>query len=283
MEKEICIKNIRRVQLTKPDKVYCITIDDPHEIIIKPPKGKYLYNCFQCNFGMLFGMSFKKFSQTVLEISWSLERTQTFIKDKKLEADVTMMKDRYPDIEPKLWSYYACAQYIRNNFFETYKGLMKRIKRNEEYGKTIGYIRSVAGTIRRFPLLSLATNEEGKWRKDENIKEMAGEVNTCANTDIQSLEVFTIAPAMLNWYHNKNYEKAYIIGTVHDSVDMLVLKEDALQTLEELKEIFEQEYDWQKGIKMPVDFVIVDFNNPKHYMKHGWSLKEFKALKKKEV
>ena len=249
------------------------------------PFATYRQESKEFNFGILFGMSYKKFSQAVLEIKWGLERALQFIVDKGLEADVDVMKDRYPDIEPKLWSYYACAQYIRNNFFETYKGLMKRIKRNEEYGKTIGYVRSVAGTIRRFPLLSLATNEEGKWRKDENIKEMAGEVNTCANTDIQSLEVFTIAPAMLNWYHNKNYEKAYFIGTVHDSVDMLVLKEGALQTLEELKEIFEQEYEWQKGIKMPVDFVIVDFNNPKHYMKHGWSLKEFKALQtsKKEA
>ena len=255
-----------------------MTIKKPHDLIILPINSINPYSISNCNFGMLFGMSFKKFSMTVLELSWSEERVQQFVMDRNLQDSVAAMKEKYPLIEAKLWSYYACADFIRDNFFEGYKGFMKRIKRNEDAGKLKGYVRTLCGAIRRFPLLSLATNEEGRWRKGENIKEMAGQVNTCANTDIQTLESFLMSCLMLKWRESDYYEKGKIIGDTHDSFDSIVEKEGAIETLAEMKKVMETEFEWQTGIKMPVDFVVCDLDpdaKTGHYYKNGWGYKEF--------
>ncbi len=228
------------------------------------------------SFGFLFGSSYKKFSSTSLEPKWDITRVDAYIKENKLEANIPIMTDKHPDIEPILWKYYVVAQDIRTTFFNTYKGLMERIKRNEVLGKTQGYIRSYHGCIRRVPLLSLSTTGDGRWRKGDSMKEMAGLVNICANTDIQSLEICILALAMTQW--NKLYnDKAMMIGTVHDSVDFVMNRDGATTTIELIREVFEHEEDWQLGVKFLIEFVIADMDNEEvdHYYKHGYSYEKF--------
>lgn len=230
------------------------------------------------NFGMIFGMSFKKFSSSTLETSWSYERVQEFVKERHLEDIVKEMQEKYSNIDSKLWSYYAVAKFIRDNFFDTYKGLMKRIKRNEELGKTVGYIRSFHGGIRRVPLLSLATNPDtGRYRRDENLKEASGLVNICANSTIQTDESAVVAIAALKWNSGDNECKASVetIGFVHDSLDAYVDKDRILEVIPKLKEVFEIEEKWQQGVKFLIDIQIVDLENKDHYYKKGVDFEKF--------
>jgi hypothetical protein len=278
VEYPISIKTIKKTKLESPEDFYCITINKPHEILIKPKFSLIPYSIIQCNFGLIFGMSFKKFSVSVLETAWSEERINEFVKEKKLENTVKWMQDHYPNVEKKIWSYYAVSKFIRDQFFDTYKGLMKRIKRNEQLGKDLGYIRSYHGGIRRVPLLSLSTDENGKWRSGEDIREMANLVNITSNSTIQTDEICVVALAMLEWYKQINPEHSRMIGSIHDSVDGYIEKEQALKTFDKIKEIFERSEEWQKGIKFLIDFVIVDFENPEHYYKKGYDLSQYKEL-----
>jgi hypothetical protein len=223
---------------------------------------------------MIFGMSFKKFSNSALELAWSEDRVNTFIIERGLESEVKAMKEKYPNIEKKLWSYYAVSKFIRDNFFDTYKGLMKRIKRNEDLGKTVGFIRSYHCGIRRVPMLTLAFNEEGRMRKDENMKEIANLVNITSNSTIQTDEICVVALGMLKWAESEYYTQAPIVGTVHDSIDSTIDKENAKVTMLAMKENFESDEDWQLGVKLLVDMTIVDFEDDNQYYKHGVELGE---------
>jgi hypothetical protein len=242
-----------------------------------------------CNFGLIFGMSFKKFSQSVLEVSWSHERIKTFIEEKSLEGQVELIAEKYPVIDPTLWDYYAVATHIRDQFFDTYKGLMERIKRNEAFAKEHGYIRSFHGAIRRLPMLPLCSKEiEGKYgnyigmRTDEDFRNIANLINITSNTSIQSDESITVMRRYADWLREDNpfKDKALIIGFVHDSVDALVEREGAMETIMALKANFETQEPWQKGITFPTDCMVVDLKEPNHYYKHGWKFKKFKDLQK---
>lgn len=246
------------------------------------PFATYRQDSKAINFGMLFGMSFKKFSMATLETAWNIDRVKDFIRDKHLEESVEVMKDRYPDVEEKLWSYYAVSKYIRDNFFDTYKGLMERIKRNEQLGKDLGYIRSHHGGIRRVPMLSLAIGEDGKYRKGENLKEISNLVNITSNTSIQTDEICTVASSMLEWASKDNpyIDFSPIIGTVHDSIDFYTDKDHAVEAIERMKKTFEHTDEWQHGIALLVDITVVDLEREDHYYKHGWENKDFiKAVK----
>ena len=223
------------------------------------------------NFGMIFGVSYKKFSSSSLESGdnpWSLEKVEKFIEENHLEASVDKMADRHLDVEPKLWKYYAVANYIRTFFFESYPGLMDRIKRNEKIGKERGYIRSHHGAIRRVPLLTLGWDSEtSKVRPDEDKSEFAGFVNITSNSTIQTDEVCTIEQRISTW-------KGLQSGTVHDSGDQYMKKTDLKEKLPQLKEHFTFKEKWGRGIIVPIDITVVDFTNPDHYYKHGYEGRE---------
>ena len=223
------------------------------------------------NFGLIFGMTFKKFSK------WNYDRVEAFVKERNLGTTVNEMAQKYPNIDNKLWKYYAVSKFIRDNFFDTYKGLMKRIKRNEKLGKDVGYVRSYHGGIRRVPMLSLSTNEEGKWKQDEDIREMANLVNITANSTIQTDESAVVAIAALKWNSGDNECKASveIIGFVHDSLDAYVDKDRILEVIPKLKEVFEIEEKWQQGVKFLIDIQIVDLENKDHYYKKGVDFEKF--------
>ena len=280
-----------------------ITEEEAVRLKEQEPFATFRQDSKSINFGMIFGMSYKAYSANNLETSWSLERIRTFIKEKKLEGSVDEMMEKYPQIEPKLWEYYAVAKFIRDQFFDSYKGLMERIKRNEAFAKENGFVRSYHGAIRRVPMLALCTEEvEGpqgrlvqRMRKDENMKEIANLVNITSNSTIQTDEAATVMDSVNKWMHSQYGEKfkhvaddeyvlevddetySLVTGTVHDSVDFFVLKEYALEILAELQKTFERLDPWQKGVKFPIDLTIVDIGKGEYYKK-GMKYKKFKEL-----
>jgi DNA polymerase I-like protein with 3'-5' exonuclease and polymerase domains len=227
------------------------------------------------NFGMIFGISYRKFSTSSLETSWKHERVQQFIKDRDLYDKVEKMGDRHMDLEPKLWEYYVVADYLRTQFFETYPGLLDRINRNKLFAMDNGYVRSFHGAIRRVPMLMWAYDSDGKMRKDENGKEIANLVNITSNTTIQTDESVTVNSNINNWIAEES-SIASVVGTIHDSVDFYVQKgPDAIPVLLKIKEMFEENQNWAKGIKFLVDITVCDLADPdNNWYKHGTPIKK---------
>jgi DNA polymerase I-like protein with 3'-5' exonuclease and polymerase domains len=264
--------NIERVTVNRT-----ITEDEFLRLKALKPFSTFRQDSKAINFGLIFGMSFKKFSASTLETKWDFKRVTEFIRERDLNSIVNEMSQKYPNIDQKLWSYYAVAKFIRDQFFDTYKGLMKRIKRNEKLGKDVGYVRSYHGGIRRVPLLTLATNEEGKWRADESFKEMANLVNITANSTIQTDEIAVVAQSMLAWADENNEYIQYApeSGTVHDSIDFYVDKDHALEIFEKMQEVFQHNDKWQNGVMLLCDITIVDLENLDQYYKHGIDYEKF--------
>jgi DNA polymerase I-like protein with 3'-5' exonuclease and polymerase domains len=237
------------------------------------------------NFGMIFGMSFKKFSMDTLEVKWSEEKIDKFIEDKKLQSRIDYMAEKYPLVDSKLWSYYSVSEFLRNQFFESYTGLMDRIKRNEAFAKEHGYIRSFHGAIRRVPMLTFCMGNSGRTRKDEDLREISNLINITSNTSIQTDEVVKVMTSMNIWCSDKNPLKdlGFCIASVHDSLDFWVQKDVAIKVCEEIKAICEKQEDWQKGVKLSVDITIVDLTQKGHFYKHGWSFKQFKKINMKSL
>lgn len=229
------------------------------------------------NFGCLFGISHKRFSANSIEPKWSMERIETFIKAKNLKDSVENMAIKYPTIEARLWKYYAVSNYIIEQFFESYKGFHERIDRNTDFAKEYGYIRSFHGGIRHLPLLTFVTNQEtGQIRKDENFKEVANWINIAANTSIQTDETAKVMGTLSKWCSDNNiyYKYGHPFGTVHDSVDFYVKRDHVVEVCNHIQEEFEKTEDWQKGIKLPIDLLVVDIKDGDYY-KHGSSLEDY--------
>jgi hypothetical protein len=271
------------MQITKRTVTRLLTEEEVIRLKSVSPFEELRQDSKAINFSFLFGASFRKFAKTELEVKWSIEKADDLIEKVDLFDKVIEMQEKYPDEPTKMHKYYACAWYIRDQFFKGYPGLMKRIKRNEEFAKEHGYIRSYHGAIRRVPMLSFCINSEGKPRKSENFKEMANLVNITANTSIQDDEVSTVNPKMVEYEESPLGKTNPMIGMTHDSVDLYVLKETAIETLTEIKELFERaDEQWQHGIKFGIDMKVVDFSNPSHYYKcrDAYSFNQLKELRK---
>jgi DNA polymerase I-like protein with 3'-5' exonuclease and polymerase domains len=242
-----------------------VTEDEFLKLKKSEPFSTYRQDAKSLNFSLLFGASYMRYSESSLETTWTQERIDTFIEAKGLQEDLIDMAKLWADrgVDPKLYSYYTVAQYMRTQFFETYPGLMKRILRNFEKGKDQGYTRSYHGGIRRTPLLTMAFNDEGKMRKHENL---------LANSSIQTDESVTINTLMSSW----DDPRALIIGMVHDSDVLYVERASAPKVIPKLKKHFEAvDPDWQGDLLWPTDCEVYDFTNPKHYYKHGEEAEDF--------
>lgn len=253
----------------EPTKCYCISVPPEHKIYIKS-KEDYL-KIGQCNFSFLFGASYRRFSQSVLETSWTEERVRKFCADKELEDKVEAMGERHSDVEEKYWYYYAASDFIRTQFFEAYKGLSDRMERNSAFAIEHGYVRSFHGGIRRTPLLLWCKDSSGRTRKDEDFKEIAGLLNITANTTIQNDEICVMNPAIDEWERDpSNNENAPIIGMVHDSADMYVRKTKLKETILKLRSVFEKpDVEWQNGILFGIEAIFADLKQEGQYYKHG--------------
>lgn len=251
-----------------------ITEDEFLKLKKQKPFSIYRQDSKAINFGLLFNMSYIRFSSSVLEPNWTLERVESFIEEKGIEEDVIAMQERHQDqgLDPKLYKYYAVASFIKTQFFKTYPGLLKRIKRNEEFAKEHGYLRSFHGGIRRVPLMTMAYGEDGKPRKHENKKELANWINISSNTTIQTDESVTMNSCIADW----DDPRAIIVGTVHDSATLYVEREHAKEILPKLKAHFERvNSSWQGRMLWPTDSEVYDLTNPEHYYKHGIEAKNY--------
>lgn len=233
------------------------------------PFATYRQMAKSVNFGFLFGMASMTFAANTLETSWGQEQVDKFIEDYNLYDKKFEIAQNFPDAEPTFWAYVAVADYIRSTFFKSYPGLMNRIERNKEIGERTGYIRSYHGAIRRVPMLLMKG-------KDDDKKEIANMYNICANTTIQNDEACKILGCMIdfqNWCKENNI-KSYMYGMIHDSVDLVIYRDEVKLVVNKLREIFERQEDWQKGVPLAVDITICDLAAGDHY-KGGLEWKQY--------
>jgi len=209
------------------------------------------------NFSFLFGAAPHTFMRNVLEPMWTKEQASEFVETNKLqdlrEEIVNFLTLKGKDVNYETIDYLTPATYIRNSFFEMYKGLEHRINRNTKIITEQGYTRTYHGVIRRLPLMMLKG-------KDDNFKDIAGYINIGANSEIQSLEVCKIMPALVRiskWFRRMGL-KSRVWGMIHDSVDFYLYKPELEIVIPKIYEMFEKTEEWQKGIPLTVEFHIAD-------------------------
>ena len=222
------------------------------------------------NFGLLFGMSYRTYSKTRLENNWSYDQCEKFIDEHDLRDQKWKIAEFHKSEDPKLWSFYTVSKYFRDIFFKTYPGLNDRIKERRAEGKETGFIRSIHGAIRHtIPLLL-----EGK---DEDKKEVASYLNIAANTDIQNDEAYKVMSSIVEFNRRKKELgfKSRIIGTIHDSVDFIIYKSELKYLYQNhILPVFESQEEWQEGISLAIDMLVVDLMKEGEYYKHGKDIKE---------
>jgi len=151
---------------------------------------------------------------------------------------------------------------------------MQRIEDYRTFAKENGYVRSHHGAIRHVPVLGL-------FGTDDDRKELAGLLNIVVNTTIQNDEACRVMPsieAFETWAEEGGYQ-SYVYGTVHDSADIIIHRDEIDIVLNKVHEIFERYEPWQKGIPLTIDIKIADLTKGEYY-KGG--LKEKAFLKRLE-
>lgn len=273
------------MQITKIKTKRNLTEEEVFRLAEVKPFSDMRQDSKAINFGLLFNMSYKKFAITVLETRWKDERIEEFIETYNLAEHIMNMEEKHPEFPEKMQKLFAIADYIKTQFFKTYEGLLDRIRRNEANGKRDGYIRSYHGAIRRVPLLRFAvTKNSNKIKIDENFKEYSGYVNITSNTSIQDDECSVVNGNIIKWENSEIGQQNPIIGMTHDSVDFYVLKEGAVDTILEMKKLFEEaDEEWQKGIIFNVDFKITDFEESNQYYKSKSSMRLSQFLEKYQL
>lgn len=216
------------------------------------------------NFSLLFGAAAYSFTVNIIEPTWTLEQAEEFINSNNLQSLRDNIIQSYVDknrvINYSFITYLTCGTYIRETFFKKYKGLMERIERNIDIVKDKGYTRTYHGIIRRLPLYTLIG-------KDDEYKEISNWNNIASNSEIQSLEVAKILPALtrINRYFRRMGFKSRVWNTVHDSVDFYLHRKEIALLVPKIYEIFEKMEDWQNDVPLTIELKIADYKKGQIY------------------
>jgi hypothetical protein len=218
----------------------------PFEMVRQVAKG--------ANFSLLFGAAPYTFMSNTLEPMWSKTQAEEFIVLNKLELLKEGMIDKIMEKGkpiPDTIDYLVCATFIRNTFFKSYPGLLERIERNKDIVLEKGYTRTYHGIVRRLPLLMLSG-------KDDDYKDISGNINIAANSSIQSLESMLVNQSIVlfNRWSRRNKLKTRIWNTVHDSVDFYLYEPELKLVIPKIYEIFERKEEWMMGVPLTIEFKI---------------------------
>ena len=108
-------------------------------------------------------------------------------------------------------------------------------------------------------------------RPDEDMKELAGQFNITSNSTIQTDESCVINEKLSSW----SYPGTIPFGMIHDSVSFYVHKDCIREVLPKLRSHFEANDPWQRGLRVPIDIEVVDYEDSSQYFKNGISDEEF--------
>jgi DNA polymerase I-like protein with 3'-5' exonuclease and polymerase domains len=252
-----------------------ITLDEFKKLKEHEPFETMRQSAKGCNFGLIYGMQGVTFARTTLRPTWTDEQVKSFLRDNDLLDKVDSIYARMRGEMPREdCMYVAAADYIRSKFFKTYPGIEARTKRYKEFAEQNGYIRSYHGAIRRLPILMYQGG-------DDERSEVSGCNNVAVNTSIQNDEACRVMPSIecFERWLRENKMKSYTYGTVHDSADICIHRDEIHEVLKKIHEIFERYEEWQNGVQLTIDIKIADLRKEEFY-KGG--LKEKAFLKRLE-
>lgn len=268
------------LKITKKTIKRRISLEEFMKLKEDPPFEDYRQMAKAVNFGFLFGLVAPSFASNTLEIAWSEEKADQYIKDNKLRDLKETIINRFPSDTPKQWKMITCATDIRSKFFKTYPGLMDRINRERSFVQNNGYVRAWSGACRRTSELFFAQkNEKGKVvGDDEKVykRVFSTLLNVAANAPIQNFEATLVMRSIteLNTWLKENNMKSYVWGSVHDSIDMCIHKDEVEIVGNKLIEICTKDRPELFQMPMGVDVKLADILKGETY-KGGRKLKSF--------
>lgn len=218
-----------------------------------------------CNFLLIFGGSEMLFSEQALETNWDREQAVQFCEENNCVHEEEQVRRKYRGISDEEVPFVTAATYIRNGFFEGYEGLMNRIVREKNYGKTHGFIRSPFGHVRKVAELKY----QGEHDKVVQGRMFRNLENICANSNIQNMEAAITKIYMVeiqNWLKENNM-KSWVWNEIHDSIDIYVYKPELEVVLKKVKEICERPVPEMSHFPVPltIDCEISDLNKGQYY------------------
>lgn len=182
---------------------------------------------------------------------------------------------RYPRESPLMWKLLTCATDIRDKFFKTYPGLMERIERERKFAIEHGYVRSWHGACRRIPELFLADRDDsGKLIGDDQRlygRQIGNLLNIAANTSIQNYEAVLVMSAIVDIvkeFKERNM-KSYVFGSVHDSIDLVIHKDELRQAAEIVERICTTPRKEAFGMPQEIDMMVADITQNEYYKGGG--------------
>ena len=249
-----------------------VTLDD--FMRLKKDSGKFetmRQNAKGVNFAFLFGATASTFARLTLESKWSEKDADQYIEENRLYKLKDKIIARYPRETPLMWKLMTCATDIRDKFFQTYPGLMKRIERERKFAIEHGYVRSWHGACRRIPELFLADRDDnGKLTGDDQKlygRQIGNLLNIAANTTIQNYEAVLVMSAITKICDEIKARgfKSYVFGSVHDSIDLVIHKSELEQMAEMIERICTADSEEACGMPQEVDIMVADITQGGYY------------------
>lgn len=230
-----------------------------------------------CNFLLIFGGSPKVFSEQALELTWTIDQIEDYIRENNCEKELEQVKRSYKRESETKQKYIAVATRIRNNFFKGYPGLLERITTEQEFAATNGYLRSPFGATRNLIELML----KGAYDEETISAILRNLNNIAANYYCQQVEGAYTKRNMydLQMWLEENNMKSFVWNEIHDSIDIYVYKDEAQVVLSKAKELLERKIpELEDGwVPLTVDCEIADLADENHHdcYKGGRDPKEF--------
>jgi hypothetical protein len=232
------------------------------------------------NFSLLFGCAPNRFGSTLRENGFSEKDCDELIQDAGLTDTYMQNLTNYQGkLDTLSIKYLTCAVFMRNGFFDGYKGLQTRIEREMAYGVSHGYVRCWHGPVRHLPeLLLMQRNSKGNLvgaDKELWSKYFSELKNIACNSTIQTLEV-RIAFATIHYLCSTMkawHFRSFMYSMCHDSEDWVIYDEEQDLVLALIKYAAEYYREPVKGVPMKIDFELSDLSTEesrsKFWYHHG--------------
>lgn len=226
------------------------------------------------NFGLLFGCSSGRFAQMLQQANFTEDECDEFIKLQNLTSayNAAMLANMKSSKKMKTsdLKFMVVAESMRNSFFETYKGLMGRIEREQLFALMHGYVRTWHGPVRHLAELRYMSHNENNQLTgaDRSLysKQFAHLLNNACNSTIQSMEARI---AFATWVNTAKYLalwglKSYCWNNIHDSLDFYIWKPELELVISLANACASWEREPVRGIHMSFDGEVSDVQDLEH-------------------
>lgn len=223
------------------------------------------------NFGLLFGCSAGTFAGMLKQANFTEADCDEYIQLTNITGVYNAaLANNAGKMKPADVKFNVVADQMRNLFFDTYKGLMGRIKREQAFALANGYVRSWHGPVRHLAELRyLSVNKDGNLiGADRSLysKLFSHLQNNACNSTIQSMESRI---AFATWVNSAKYLsiwglKSYIWNNIHDSLDLYVYKPELELVMALMNACASWEREPVKGIHMSFDGEVSDLQDYEH-------------------